>query len=160
QRVAGLRLFGPAASALRLPPSRIPHRRFAERAGRLLGARLQLGLRARHGSNVLLRLGSLRRLGASIQLPRGDNDFLLRHDEIVDAIGAGCSERALTLSQSELLLVGPDLEKEHVAARFIGPGAPSEIARAHVIRNDVARLHLEILEKERVARGDERAAAL
>jgi hypothetical protein len=91
----------------------------------------------------------------AIQFPGGDDNFLLGRDQIVDpALVAARHVAALALRQRELLLVGLHFEEEDVAARLVGPRAAREIARAHVVRDDVARLHRQIFEKQRVPSGD------
>ena len=80
-RLAGLRR---PPDPPRAGPPRVAHRRFAERARRLLDARLQIGLGLRHRADVGFRLRAARALRPAIELPRGDDDLLLRVHEIVD----------------------------------------------------------------------------
>ena len=74
------------------PLPRIAHRRLAERARDLFDARQQIRLAAADRPDVLRRLRSLRGLHASIDLPGGHDDLLLRVHEVVDrprVTGAG-----------------------------------------------------------------------
>src|SRR5262249_19975845 len=138
-------------------PPWIPHRRFAERARRLLDTRLQLVFRLRDRSDVLIRLGALGVLGAAIELPGRDDNFFLRGDEIVDVAGRALAGHRRALRERELLLVRLHVEEEDVAARLVRPRPAREIARPHVVGNEVTRLDVEIFEIQRVAPGRRRA---
>ena len=96
---------------------------------------------------------------AAIELPGGDDDLLLRGDEIVDRCPGRRRASALALRERELLLERLHLEEEDVAARFARPLAAREIARAHVVGDEVAGLHVEILEEQRVPAVDRRRLA-
>src|SRR5262249_17751774 len=145
QRLAGLlrRWSGrrlAAAAALGLAPPRIAHVRLAEAARRLLHARSQLRFGASHRSNVLLGLRALRPTRAPIELPGPDHVFLLRVDKTVDPVLPAAGHAAGALRQRELLLVRLYLEKEDVAPRLTRPRAAGDVARARVVRDEVARL--------------------
>ena len=152
QRLAGLRTLRRRRGAASLrPPPRIPHRRLAERARRLLDAILQLRLGARHRLDVLLGFGAPGHLRAAIELERRHDDVLLRRDEVVERGAAARAGHCLARGEGELLLERLDLEEEDVAARLVRTRAAREIARAHVVGNEVAGLDVEVLEEERVA---------
>ena len=65
---------------------------------------------------------------------------------------AGHAAEALALRRDEFLRERPHLEEEHVAAGFARPLAPPDVARAGVVGDDVARLHLQVLGREHVRR--------
>ena len=85
-----------------------------------------------------------------VELPRRRHDVFLLGDQLLEAglrlpLCAGLPFRC-----HELLLVGLDLEKENVAARFRGSPAATHIRRARVIRDDVTRLDVEIFQEHRM----------
>src|SRR5262249_4736057 len=161
RRPRGRRAAGTSALRLRLTLPRIAHRRLAERARRLLDPRLQFGFRARDRVNVLLGLAAFRRARTLVELPGGDDNFFLRVDEVVDAVLAAAAwHAALALRQRELLLVRLHLEEEDVAARFARPRAARQVAGTGVVRDEIARLDVEIFEEQRVTRIDQRVAAV
>src|SRR5262249_2792056 len=63
------------------------------------------------------------------------------------------------LREGEFLLVRLHLEKEDVAAGLARPRAAREIARADVIRDEIAGLDVQVLEIQRVTARDALAAA-
>ena len=65
----------------------------------------------------------------------------------------------LTLRQGEFLFERPDFEEEDVAAPLVRSAAARDIPRAHVVGDEVAGPHVEILEVHGVANGDARVAA-
>src|SRR5207248_9170803 len=108
-----------APALLSRPPPRIAHRRLAEGARGLLDAGLEVRLRLADRADVGFGFPALRALGAAIELPRGDDDFLLRGHQFVDAPAGAAAGHRRAPGERELLLEGLHLEKEDVAPRFV-----------------------------------------
>ena len=123
----------------------------AHLCGRTLGPFLQLPLRTADRPHVL---GRTARAGAAIQLPRRHDDVLLGGDEIVERSIAASAAARLALCRRELLFERLHLEEEDVAARLGGSPAAGDVAHASVIGHEVAGLHPELLEVQRVSPGD------
>src|SRR5207249_3425771 len=154
QRLARSRWRRFAAPALPRPPPRIPHCRLAEGARGLLGPRLELRFRFSNRADVLFGPGAFRALSTSIELPGGDDDFLLGRDQIVNAAARAGAGHRRALSQRKFLLERLHFEKEDVAARLVRTGAARDVASANVIGNEVARFDFEVFEKERMVSVD------
>src|SRR5207342_973372 len=128
ERLTGTRRRGRrrAAPGPRSRPG-IAHRALPEGAPGLLDPRFQLTFRLADGLNILLGPCAIGCARSPIQFPRGDDDLLLRRDEIVQLLVAlSAAHGGLALGERELLLERLHLEEEDVAAR---------LARAPAARN-------------------------
>jgi hypothetical protein len=75
------------------------------------------------------------------------------------SIEPAAARHAAPSAQRELLLAGLHFEEEDIAPRFVGSRPARDVARPHVVRNEIAGLDVEIFEKQRVAAVDHRALA-
>ena len=101
--------------------------------------------------HVVGRLGAAGAAAAGVELPGGDDDFLLRGGEILHALRLAAGGHRLALRRDELVVERLDLEEEHVAARLRRRLAAADVARPHEVADEVAGRDLEILEEEQVA---------
>src|SRR5688572_21825449 len=121
-------------------------------------ASAELPLCASNGTNVVV--GSPARLPPSaIQVPGRRDDVLLLLDQRFDSAIVLPRPRTLALRGDELPFEGHNLEEEDIATCLRRSLTPADIASACVVRHDVARGKIEILQiEEPTTRGGDTAA--
>ena len=115
------------------------------------GPQLALGLGDR--AHVRRRLAGD---GAPLQLPRRDDDLLLRLEEIGGRAGAAAAHAGLALGGEERLAERPHLEEEDIAPRLGRDLPAADVAGARVVGDEVAGLDGELLDEQRVQPVDAR----
>ena len=106
--------------------------------------------------DVLLELLGVVLLPVANQVERGRDDLALRLRKLarVGPAHAAAPGAALRRLHPVVLVVAPDLDEEQVALDVGVLLQQVPVGRPRVVREEVARLQLQLLEEERVARGD------
>jgi hypothetical protein len=129
-----------------------PAGRTRELCPRGFGALLQIRLHSRDRAHVFGRLRVAYPARAGVELPRRDDDFLLRLDQPLQpaVAAAGAAHHRLALRGNELLFERLHFEEEDVAARFGRSPAARHVAGACEVGYEVSRLNAEVLHEHRV----------